>query len=401
MKNALFSAVFFFSLIGALQPGFAQITANTKIIWDDFNYSGWSDTAFLHFGWRARTGTAGTPGNGNGWSENNITFIKDALDTTNMLMRFSSYTNGQTGATSTVQTQADRQPRECVFGTYGARIKFNNTAFSGTNVQADQIITTFYIFGSLEGDGVQIPGWSYPYCTNCPNYSEIDFEYGPHGAWGGSTQALYNFTHSGTSYTSQDPQIGTTSPGDFSGWKTYWVTVTAQGATYHVDNQQTANHSTAKLNTKMSLNFNLWFYAIGSGGSKRTYVQDIDWVFYAESTNLTLPQINTQVADLRAKSRKRFEGKIGLLTNINDHYPQRAIAKDFPVIFRSDHEIEFPVSGASMQKVTLFDPSGKIASTLPVVQGRAVLPSQPFRRGIYLALWENGGGQKVKKVVLP
>jgi len=137
------------------------------------------------------------------------------------------------------------------------------------------------------------------------------------------------------------------------------------------------------------------------GGSKRTYVQDIDWVFYAESTNLTLPQINTQVADLRAKSRKRFEGKIGLLTNINDHYPQRAIAKDFPVIFRSDHEIEFPVSGGVHAKSDAFDPSGKIASTLPVVQGRAVLPSQPFRRGIYLALWENGGGQKVKKVVLP
>jgi hypothetical protein len=71
------------------------------------------------------------------------------------------------------------------------------------------------------------------------------------------------------------------------------------------------------------------------------------------------------------------------------------------VIFRSDHEIELPVSDASMQKVTLFDPSGKMASTLPVVQGRAILPSQPFHRGIYLVLWENGGGQKVKKVVLP
>ena len=55
----------------------------------------------------------------------------------------------------------------------------------------------------------------------------------------------------------------------------------------------------------MSINFNLWFIRDGMTKStdRRSYQEDIDWVFFQANTDLTPQQVEAAVAAMRRSSR--------------------------------------------------------------------------------------------------
>ncbi|WP_231665419.1 MULTISPECIES: hypothetical protein [unclassified Pseudoalteromonas] len=124
-------------------------------MFDDFNYKTLADAQ--KNGWVART-EKGHPGIKYAtWWDDSISFHPDSLDHTNVVMRFTSKTDGT--AANTRHTQICHQ-RKYLEGTYAARVYFNNAPQFGPD--GDSGIETFYAISPLE----------YPMA---PNYSEMDF----------------------------------------------------------------------------------------------------------------------------------------------------------------------------------------------------------------------------------
>jgi hypothetical protein len=279
----------------------AQEADNT--FFDDFSYS--SPDEMTSHGWTLREGT-GWPGvTGASFRSENISLLDDADLPGNRLLRMASSTDGTPA--NTFQTQVCHG-RKYLYGTYAARVHFNNEPASGPD--GDQVVETFYT----------ITPYGEP---NDPAYSEMDFEYLPNGGWGLPPMA-FAFT---TWETVQIEPWNADNKSDqrfesMQGWHTLVVQAMDGTTRYFVDGKQTAAHTGNYYpDAPMSINFNLWFIEGGLNGSSeaRTYQEDIDWVFHAANTLLTPEQVEQKVQEMS-------EAKTGYMDSI----PAASPALDSP-----------------------------------------------------------------------
>jgi hypothetical protein len=258
------------------------------VLFDDFSYMGFSPLLRLwRHGWKVRTeqGWPGMPGAS--WSTANVSFVRDPANRANRLLRMTSSTDGTAAGTSQAQLCQQRKFRE---GTWATRIRFGDGPTVGPD--GDQIVEGFY--------GIS------PYVAALdPDYSELDWEYLPNGGWGMSDPTLWT-----TSWETVriEPwladNVTKSMSGSLAGWHTLLIQVGDGTVTYVLDGVERVAHGGRYYpEVPMSLNYTAWFIDGGllAPGSKRTYVQDVDWAFYAGGVALTTRQVLAQVQALRKK----------------------------------------------------------------------------------------------------
>jgi len=261
--------------------------AAPQLLFDDFSYS--NPKKLAPHGWIIRTadGWPGIPGAK--WPTQNVSLLPDPERLGNRILRMTSSTDGT--AANTTQTQICHQ-RKYLEGTYAARVRFTDQPASGPG--GDQIVQSFYTISPLKA-------------PMDPDYSELDFEYLPNGGWGNTGARIY-----ATSWFTFSPepnwvQVNTSNniEGSRAGWHTLVTQVADGKITYFVDGKVLAEH-TGKYYPRvlMSINFNLWFIKDGAINSreKRSYNEDIDWVFHQAKAALSPDEVETAVASMRKKS---------------------------------------------------------------------------------------------------
>ena len=266
-----------------------QAKASSQILFDDFNYS--NDRQLARHGWIIRTAT-GWPGiPGATWGKKGVSFLNDAGQRGNRLLRMISSTDG-TGP-NTFQTQICHQ-RKYLEGTYAARVRFVDLPEDGPG--GDGVVETFYTISPLKAP------WD-------PDYSELDFEYLPNGGWGSTGPTLFT-----TSWRTFSPEpnwkkdnVFNTSPGTIAGWHTLITRVSEGKVAYFIDGKPLAEHGGQYYpRSLMSINFNLWFIkdANVKSNTQRHYQEDIDWVFHEAKKALAPEEVEAKVVSLRQRSRK-------------------------------------------------------------------------------------------------
>jgi hypothetical protein len=216
--------------------------------------------------------------------------MKDANRANNWILRMTSTTDGT--AVNTTQSQICHQ-RKYFEGTYAARVRFSAP---GSGSEADQIVQSFYTISPLKA-------------PMDPDYSELDWEYLPNGGWGIDGPTLY-----ATTWETFSPEpnwkkdnVFKTANGSQAGWHTLVTQVIDQRVRYFLDGKLFVEHGGNYYpEDTMSINFNLWFIRDGMVQKKeqRTYMEDIDWVFFQADSSLTPEQVEQTVANLRQRKVK-------------------------------------------------------------------------------------------------
>jgi len=292
-KNKPFLAASFMIVLLTLSIP-AATAQNTRlpnqILFDDFSYS--NREQMKKNGWIIRTvpGWPGVPGAT--WLEQHVWTLKDAKRPNNWILRMTATTNGT--AESTTQTQICHQ-RKYFEGTYAARVRFSDAGGSA-EPHGDQVVQSFYTISPLKA-------------PMDLDYSELDWEYLPNGGWGIDGPTLYT-----TTWETFSPEpnwkkdnVFQTMNGKQGGWHTLVTQVAGGKVTYFLDGKLFAEHGGNYYpEDTMSINFNLWFIRDGmiKSNAQRTYMEDIDWVFFQASAGLTPQQVEAAVADLRRQSIK-------------------------------------------------------------------------------------------------
>jgi hypothetical protein len=260
-----------------------SLLAISEAMFDDFNYTGASDPLLATNQWETRTGKGGPGPRGVSWSSNNITFIADPGNTSNKLLRLIGSTNGT--ARTTVQAEIVTSQSKFFEGTYAARVKFSDTPISGTD--GAETVQTFFTIS--------------PYSTSDPLYSELDFEYLSNGGWGITGPTMWN-----TSWNSTSVRTSTSTTGSLDRWNDLLLTVSGGIVKYYVNGVLTASHTGIYYPRRgMYIDFNLWF--INSKNPASTYVEDVDWVYFAKNTVLTTSEVNAEVNNYRTNAIRHVD----------------------------------------------------------------------------------------------
>lgn len=269
----------------------SSVTHPAFELFDDFNYTSSTDSTLLNFGWVPRQELSSGPGPaGADFLASNISFVTDPANSSNRLMQLRTTTNG-TG-TGTKQAEIYTGTRKFLEGTYAARVRFTDAPISGS-YDGDEIVQTFFTITPL----------NYPMD---PLYSEIDFEYLSNGGWGQTGPTMWV-----TTWETYQPDpwikdgVSDFRLGSFAGWHILVFTVGGGEVRYYLDGSLFAVHGGKYYpETPMSINFNQWIIPENFGGpsTSRTWLQEVDWVYFARNTVLTPAQVNALVADFRGQS---------------------------------------------------------------------------------------------------
>lgn len=257
--------------------------AGGATLFDDFNYSGYSDPRISAHGWsvRSNSGAPGVPGAT--WAPQNVTF---ATTSGNSIMNLETSTAG-TGA-STEQTEILTQSTKFKNGTYAARVRFSDAPKYGPD--GDHLVQTFFTINDLKA-------------PLADDYAEYDFEYLPNGGWGEPSNILY--TTSWETYQA-DPWVAvnqhTEARQSYSGWHDLVLTIDNSTIKYYIDGQLFGTHGSAYLPERpMSINFNQWLIDLAGQTSTtaRAYDQQVDYVLHVKDQVLTPAQVAAKVTAYR------------------------------------------------------------------------------------------------------
>jgi hypothetical protein len=248
----------------------------TPVLFDDFSYA--STAQLSAHGWIVRTkpGWPGVPGAT--WRQGNVSFSGGAL-------RMTSATDGTYAGTTQTQVCQQRKFRE---GTYASRVHFRDAPISGP--AGDQPVESFYTISPLKR-------------PLDPDYSEIDFEYLPHGGWGDPQSIGFAAWET---YSPAPHWIAVSSAHrvnrSYGGWHTLVLQVAHGTMTFYVDGREAALLGGRYYpEVPMSINYNLWFIPGGLARTHRLrrYTEDVDWVYHAAGTVLSPAQVQAAVTGLR------------------------------------------------------------------------------------------------------
>jgi hypothetical protein len=267
--------------------------APSGVLFDDFNYTSYTDPNLAVLNWTLRNGTGGPGVTGATWEADNITFLDDPNNPGNRLAQMRSETTGTRGYT--IQSELFL-PQKFLEGTYASRVFFNNAPVTG--VDGDSIVETFF---SITPETFDMD----------PLYSEDDFEYLPNGGWGANGPIMYLTTWE--TYQEQ-PWIAvnqsTSISADYQGWHTLVAQVANGHVKYYIDGSLVADHSgDVYPETHMSINYNLWFIngELVRNTALRYYHEQIDWLYYADGVAQSPTAVDAAVASFRAQSVVRTD----------------------------------------------------------------------------------------------
>lgn len=280
-------------LIAACASGAPDAASPERgVFFDDF--SARDLAALQRGGWTVRE-RRGHPGlEGAAWGPGSVSLVDDPALPGNRLLRLSASTDGSAANTTQAQVCHARKYFE---GTYAARVRFSDAPARGPD--GDVVVQTFYAVTPLRFDFD-------------PDYSELDWEYLPNGGWGDPATRLY-----GVSW--QTVRIEPWSAHNQShqefrsleGWHVLMMQVSGGKTRLFIDGVQRAEHGGRNYPVKpMSLNFNLWFAPGGllpGVNARRSYEQDVDWVFHARNQVLSPAQVDVAVATLRRDGTPQFD----------------------------------------------------------------------------------------------
>lgn len=244
-------------------------------------------------GWVVREGTGhpGLPGS---------RFAPGQLTLDGGLLKLKLSTDGTPANTVLAQLCA---PRKFLIGTTTARVRFRDTAGS-----RDPIIQSFFLAGPLKHD-------------YDPDFSEVDFEYLPHGGWGEPETRLY-----GVSWQTVriDPwesfNQASILQGSFNGWQLLTVQVEATRTRHYVNGRLIGEHTGRNVPAKaMAISFNHWLSAGAPEGGPRAYEFDIDWVLHAGGKTVSPAAMQARAEQLRKKGVARTDtvADVGLKSECN------------------------------------------------------------------------------------
>ncbi|WP_033339663.1 carbohydrate-binding protein [Catenuloplanes japonicus] len=270
----------------------ASAAAACGVLFDDFNYTSPSDSAFTGHGWTARSNAGGPGVPGASWSASNISF--PTVDG-QKVAQLQASTDGTAAGT----THAEFLQNQLRFfeGTYAARIKFSDAPVSGPD--GDHINETFFAIG---------PAQRFDYD---PLYSELDFsEYLPNGGWGVTGSINYQTSWNGYKEEPWDPyNAHSQQTGSLAGWHTVAGQVANGHVKYFIDGVQVGDHTVSEKDASwtvypraaMSINFNLWFIDLAAhNGGRATYQEHVDWVYYAKNESVSPADLTSRTAAYRS-----------------------------------------------------------------------------------------------------
>jgi hypothetical protein len=176
-------------------------------------------------------------------------------------------------------------------------VRFSDAPVSGPN--GDQLVETFFAITPLAFD-------------NDPDYGETDFEYLPNGGWGKTGPSLYMTTYE--TYQKEPwkaDNVSTRIDENFGGWHDLVIQIAGgieRGTvTYYIDGVRKAIHPPRYYpETPLSVNFNLWFVNGGllADPAPRTYVQQVDYFYYAGREVLDPTAVATRITAYRRRGTR-------------------------------------------------------------------------------------------------
>jgi hypothetical protein len=269
------------------------------MLFDEFAYASPDDPAFLA-NWKASDYSPAAPGLGS-FSKSNVTFMADPSDAANKWMRIAFTTKGS--RETTIQGEVEGQ-RRFLYGTYASRMKFYNQPISGPMQvvgpdTGDHMVCTFFTIS--------------PYYVPNTEYGELDFEYLPNAGWNGDGPRFTTPTMWNTTWKTRDVRITKPTATDSSGWHVFWMTVSPAAVSYYMDDTLLVTHTDTSYipKTVMLVMYNVWLtgeqFAQGQNGTDRTWAEDVDWLYHAKDTQMTLAEVTSAVAYYRGKGVKKID----------------------------------------------------------------------------------------------
>ena len=104
-----------------------------------------------------------------------------------------------------------------------------------------------------------------------------------------------------TSWNTTTVKTSNATSGSLAQWNDLVLTVSGGVVNYYINGVLAASHTGIYYPRRaMYIDFNLWF--INSKNPASTYVEDVDWVYFAKNTVLTTAEVNTEVNNYRASA---------------------------------------------------------------------------------------------------
>lgn len=206
---------------------------------------------------------------------------------------------------NTVQPQLCA-PRKFLIGTTSARMRLSDT--SDTPGSRDPVIQSFFLAGPLKHD-------------YDPDFSEVDFEYLPHGGWGEPGTRLYGVSWQTVRIDPwQSFNQASILPGSFAGWQVLTVQVEATRTRHYVNGRLIGEHTGRNVPAKpMAISFNHWLAGGAVPGAPREYEIDIDWVLHEAGETVSPEDMQARAAQLRQQgvARRDTVPDLGLTSECN------------------------------------------------------------------------------------
>jgi hypothetical protein len=221
-----------------------------------------------------------------------------ALDGGLLKLRLS--TDGTPANTTLAQLCA---ARKFLIGTSSARVRLRDTTGS-----RDPIVQAFFLASPLRHD-------------YDPDFSEVDFEYLPHGGWGSPDTRLYGVSWQTVRIDPwQSFNQASILPGSFDGWQLLTVQVEATRTRHYVNGRLMGAHTGRNVPAKpMAISFNHWIAAGAVAGAPRHYEFEVDWVLHQAGRSVEPDAMQARAEQLRrgGVTRQDTVPDLGLTSECN------------------------------------------------------------------------------------
>ncbi|MEV0275044.1 cellulose binding domain-containing protein [Streptomyces sp. NPDC050610] len=246
----------------------------TGVIFDNFHYAGPDDPAFAANGWQARSDKGG-PGIHDTWSTDGVTFPAESNAKGGQVLQLRASTDGTKKGTK--QSEIQSVEPDFFTGTIAARVYFSDKPVAGLN--GDHLNESFFTISPADKSN---------------KYSELDYEYMPHGGWGAPGPRLDT-----TSWRSGGGKPGDrttqTQPEHLTGWHTMMITAKSGTVTYSVDGRKLFSHQGKYFpRERMGVHFSSWFIDLPFKG-RRTWDMRVNWLYYQADRTVSLTEVNKAV----------------------------------------------------------------------------------------------------------
>lgn len=232
-------------------------------------------------GWVLRDGTGhpGMPGS---------RFEPGQLSLGQGLLRLTVSTDGTPANTVLAQLCA---ARKFLIGTTTARVRLRDTPGS-----RDPIVQSFFLASPLKHD-------------YDPDFSEVDFEYLPHGGWGEAQTRLYGVSwHTVRIEPWESFNQASIAPGSFDGWQLLTLQVEATRTRHYVNGRLLGEHTGRNVPSQpMAISFNHWLSAGAPEGGPRQHSFEVDWVLHKAGLTLSPAAMQARAAQLRRQGMARLD----------------------------------------------------------------------------------------------